>query len=450
MVKSESQTFPLLLTREDIVSTPARRSGSNVTNDTLTPTSYSRLFDSEFVSEVKKKFDKAQTIWDEKVNDLKFAFDKIKHQLPREVGRVHTNGFDMVFEIILKLFAGQISGEDASVEIKFMFNRYDHEIEFFIPQLAVFLLYGSFKTSRVLQISILRLCEKSLSFSHKFFWFINAFSLSEAGVTVEGVTVLKQFLLLIQQHASMNHLSSSEEEKKRDDEESKNLSPCSPLLNQSQHGKYGSVTWESPTTSNYFTPYKHDFGRSETNQTPMRATSPKFRDESKSPLNFGVLQQSHVDFQKSVSFWNDLIAISRNVGTIHPSLRTTTLRDLLNQFVADNFYNSEVSEERPSVPLGSFKNKILSIKVDECFSFSTKDRAPLFICFEIVSYFKPVQKSSSFTAVITPSARPMVEDLFWTACEASSTSELKENKDFHPLDLEVSRLIYTSDLQFLF
>ena len=97
-------------------------------------------------------------------------------------------------------------GEAAANEVEALFSSYPTISEFFIPQLAVFLLYGSFDTSRILQISILHICDQSIYFAHKFYWFINAFSLSEAGVTVQGVLVLRQLMELIERHGEQQDL----------------------------------------------------------------------------------------------------------------------------------------------------------------------------------------------------------------------------------------------------
>jgi hypothetical protein len=44
------------------------------------------------------------------------------------------------------------------------------------------------------------------------------------------------------------------------------------------------------------------------------------------------------------------------------------------------------------VPIGNLKHRIWSIQLDECFTFSTKDRAPMFVCLEVVDYAPAEQK----------------------------------------------------------
>ena len=65
-------------------------------------------------------------------------------------------------------------------------------------------IIGSFDVSIYLQSSILKVCERSYIFAHKLYWFIRSFSLTEAGVTEQGVCALKRLLASIEIHACLS------------------------------------------------------------------------------------------------------------------------------------------------------------------------------------------------------------------------------------------------------
>ena len=276
-------------------------------------------------------------------------------------------------------------GEAAANEVEALFSSYPTISEFFIPQLAVFLLYGSFDTSRILQISILHICDQSIYFAHKFYWFINAFSLSEAGVTVQGVLVLRQLMELIERHGEQQDLpyqvrnrqtrlqecaianlsplfdrtgcrngleqsallletgsrqkdvySSSQrsnddndlsEGKKVDDdnEEDGNTEPHSPLLN-------------GHTNSNNNTPLI-------TNHSPFHLSHPRpATEESKqhpypqtATLTTPRVIPTKGCFRNTVQFWDRMTEISRIIAPKSSSQRTVYLRELLADVVTEYF-----------------------------------------------------------------------------------------------------------------
>ena len=113
-----------------------------------------------------------------------------------------------------RLYTAQ--GYESIEELKEIFQHRPEEVEFYLPQLAVLLVYGSFEALSELQGAVLQMCQSSVHFSHRYVcdisreylferggffslhWFINSFCLSGAGVTEEGITALRQFLEMIE------------------------------------------------------------------------------------------------------------------------------------------------------------------------------------------------------------------------------------------------------------
>lgn len=72
-------------------------------------------------------------------------------------------------------------------ELDEVFAHDPSSIEFYIPQLVTFLLYGAFWSSASLQAFLLDKCSRSVTFAHRLYWFLNASCLSGSGINPEGL-----------------------------------------------------------------------------------------------------------------------------------------------------------------------------------------------------------------------------------------------------------------------
>jgi hypothetical protein len=313
---------------------------------------YARFLSTEFFADMKRRLAKAKQIWDKKMNDLKTLLNTLQPSNSKTI----LDSYDEVFNTVLMLFTMELVGDNASVSIEDKFENYPEQVIFYIPQLAVFLLYGSFETSRMLQISILDICEKSLVFSHKLYWFINAFSLSEAGVTQEGVIVLRQLMTLIEQHGnqsssymknqiyapseisqlkaniSLSHHSADKSSKhvihihEGNDEEQKREDI------RSSYSSVGPVIKEGILLTNF----------NEELRPPSLTITSLRPPGSASPSSGGLVVENSTEnvFRKEVVFWDSLVGVSRKISTINASKRTLALRDLLLEFNSSHCVDS--------------------------------------------------------------------------------------------------------------
>ena len=95
------------------------------------------------------------------------------------------------FNLLLRL----LTYEDVLGELDEAFVREPASIEFYIPQLVTFLLYGAFWSSGSLQAFLLDKSGKSAMFAHRLYWFLKASCLDGSGINPEG---RRQVLALIE------------------------------------------------------------------------------------------------------------------------------------------------------------------------------------------------------------------------------------------------------------
>jgi hypothetical protein len=79
-----------------------------------------------------------------------------------------------------------------------LFAKHPQTLQFYIPQLVVYLLYGHAPTSAELREALLVICAQSAVFALRIFYFIEAYCIAGAGVSAEGVCVLQQLLRSIE------------------------------------------------------------------------------------------------------------------------------------------------------------------------------------------------------------------------------------------------------------
>jgi len=84
-----------------------------------------------------------------------------------------------------------------------MFELHPTVIEYFLPQLAQFLVFGAFNVSIPLKESLLRNCSSSLSFSLLLHWLISSFSLEGAEVDQKGFESLRSLLQVFGKKTSL-------------------------------------------------------------------------------------------------------------------------------------------------------------------------------------------------------------------------------------------------------
>lgn len=272
-----------------------------------------------------------------------------------------------VFDQLLDLFTQSHTAETypsptkSIANLQKLYALYPETVEFYIPQLIVFLLYGSFDVTSVLQEAIFLMCEVSLTFAHKIHWFIVAFCLSGAGVTPEGVIALHRLLQDIESHGMIS----------------------ARRIKDGLTETFGSSTQH------------HETGEGEEKMSLLRYEhGPNILHNSSTSAYFHSILEKCIpipdtlnEFSVTMAFWESLSELSLFLGSLPRDIRTEELRSRLDpirtRFLPSSTIYSPVT--------GNGHHRIFGIQIDECFAFSTKERAPLLICLEILE-INPYQK----------------------------------------------------------
>lgn len=241
------------------------------------------------------------------------------------------------FDLVLVLFVGDAHGDRAVERLEGLFAHYPQEVEFFLPQLTVYLLYGSFG-ARGLQLkrALLRMCAQSLPFALKFHWFVASFCLSEAGVQGEGVHALMTLTAEIQANgevAAQQLLADLRAQQSDNDRNS------------------GGAEKESAAHPCY----------------PLRLTR--------------MPAVGDTQYSLSLHFWHEMVSISRTLGATPRPARQQELRRLVRGCV-----DSYLPSATVHVPFRNTQHRVWAVHADECFAFSSVDRAPVLLILEVVTF----------------------------------------------------------------
>jgi hypothetical protein len=92
-------------------------------------------------------------------------------------------------------------------------------------------------------------------------------------------------------------------------------------------------------------------------------------------------------FELQLDFWNELIEMTRELFPLSKIERKSFLEKRLHEINHKYLPSSLIH-----IPLGNTQHRIWKIHVNECFSFATKERTPVMICFEILYFNFPKKK----------------------------------------------------------
>lgn len=163
---------------------------------------------SRIVHHMKHHLDEIRNVLSKKVEILKRAITTLK-----VVGAQPLSVSDKdreIFEIVFCLFSGPFQrASDAIHLLEHAHTVYPREMDFFIPQLAVYLLYGPHESAELLLSVLLQICRQSCSFAHKLYYFISSFVLSEAGVNAAGVKSIRRLLVRIAAEGETSFMSTA-------------------------------------------------------------------------------------------------------------------------------------------------------------------------------------------------------------------------------------------------
>jgi hypothetical protein len=319
--------------------------------------------DRDIIEAIKLSLKDLRREWDQKIEKLTNAIVELR--ITSGLSDTSTDE-SAVFDELLDLFTQSHTAETyppptiTITNLTKLYTIYPDTVEFYIPQLAVFLLYGSFDVTSLLQEAIFQICEVSLTFAHKLHWFVVSFCISGAGVAPEGVAALHRLLQDLETHGLVSARRIKEGF-------SSDLSHAIPSENGEGEEKMSLLRYEhGPNVLHY----------------------------SSSPAYFNSLLEKCVpipdslnEFSATIAFWESLSELSLFLGSVPRDIRTEELRNRIDpiqkRFLPSSTIYSPVT--------GTGQHRIFGIQIEESFAFSTKERAPMLICFEIIE-LSPNQK----------------------------------------------------------
>ena len=144
----------------------------------------------ELYEQLRMQLDNARQAWSAKMNNIRVLVTHLRQgNITRafaasgdDLGMTESPNY-LVFDSILSLYTAP--SVDTISQLGKRFEQFPEEMQAYVPQLTVFLLFGSFEYAPKLQPELMRMCEKSLFFGHRMFWFLHAFCLCPAGTNIE-------------------------------------------------------------------------------------------------------------------------------------------------------------------------------------------------------------------------------------------------------------------------
>lgn len=306
---------------------------------------------------LQEQVQKARNAWNRKVGELK-DFLKGYDAIGLAVGE------DDLFNSVLRLFVASILEQQLAVKkIDQRFQECSQDVEFFIPHLLIYLLYGAFESEDRLRFSLLAMCQQSLPFACKVHWYVSAFCLQHAGVRTERMQALDSLLSSVVEcgEAAAQVLS---------DRVCPHPAHAVTAASSSNMPSYGTVDAVMEEQEGCL--------------APIGGTGFYY------PLHITKLPPADMPlFQSQLAFWKALADISRSLAALPRKMRTPSLREELIK-VLEQFLPSAVIH----LPFGNTQHRLWALHVEECLVFNTKDRAPVLLCMEVVHYAEGKRKKA--------------------------------------------------------
>lgn len=319
-----------------------------------------RQYSSDLLVSVKKRVETAHERWNQSVSKFN-----------QYVGIFNQDEFGPVFKHVVDLFRGTANNEEPVIALQQHFTDHIHELEFYIPQITIFLLYGSFYNSESLRQFMFDLCSHSATMAHKIRWFVISFCLSGAGVGSVGVNTLNQFLASVEKFGE----TSARQLLALGASSQSHISPQGDVRSDKSSTIGDNQTMVSvPLSFRISVDGAVSVNDCKEKEYPMYRTLEIIHQPTNSLYSVNA-------FSPTVSFWDELVQISRELCPLSRDVRTSTLQNKLA-----SFKNRYLPSASIFAPVGRTQHRVYNIQVDESFAFSTRERAPIFVCLEVVDY----------------------------------------------------------------
>ncbi|CAH0518687.1 unnamed protein product [Peronospora belbahrii] len=310
--------------------------------------------------EYEKNVEKFRLFWNEKLRSTmeRLATGRLKCQ----------EAENSVFHLLLKLYAHQ----DVVDELYRSYDLNADEFVFYIPQLCTFFMHGNYAKQQELECFLMSRSGESLSFAHRLTWFLRSFC---------GNAKKHQF-----EHFSVT-AAASERQENPDflDAIGKRAGVPALLMNSGlcveevmatnpDNLKRRRCTAFPTDDELQFTTYESD--ESFAGHLLQRRNS--VQDEART--DEGNSQQFLL-FNQTPKFVEALTDLAEQLIPTPLSQRNNELRKGLSE-IDKQMLPSDVIY----LPIGNPYHRIKRIRAEECFTFSTKQRVPYFLCVEVLDY----------------------------------------------------------------
>ncbi|ETW08456.1 hypothetical protein H310_01036 [Aphanomyces invadans] len=283
------------------------------------------------------------------IDDALFSTKKMKLERWRDKWEKLVSSFrsttDPTFNAVLRIYAHK---DDAAMRLEHLYDADPKEFEFYIPQLCSFLLLGAFQQSSEgkLSLILLRVCKESHVFAQKMRWYLESYCVGSPAYSSEESRMRVQMLI--------------------DEISVRGLDPSKKLLTHQAMGEKSSIV------------------------VPDILAAPESEillKESESSSHYQTFQPIHEIGAVNPFTWNhrfvsELVELSSALRVIPRDERNMHLRQVLT-----DIHTTFLPSLSLFVPVGNPFHRIKKIHVNECFTFSTRERVPYLLCLEVVDFF---------------------------------------------------------------
>ncbi|KAF4316964.1 hypothetical protein BBO99_00007206 [Phytophthora kernoviae] len=271
-----------------------------------------------------------------------------------------------LFHLLLKLYAHQ----DVVEELYSSYEANAEEFQFYIPQLCTFLLHGNYDKQHQLECFLMSRSGEALPFAHRLTWFLRSFCDDAKEYQSEYLSVTaspdqenSDLLSAIGMRAGVpallmnNGLCAEEVSATKPDNLERRRTPAFPMDKEID-----------PTT----------LETDESFSGHLLNKRNSMQDEAR--MDEGNAQQITL-FKQTPKFVEALTDLAEQLIPTPRPRRNSNLRKGLSE-IHEKMLPSNVIY----LPIGNSCHRVKGIHVDECFTFSTKERVPYFLCVEVLDY----------------------------------------------------------------
>ncbi|KAK1944762.1 Phosphatidylinositol 4-kinase [Phytophthora citrophthora] len=342
---------------------------SSTADTTRTSSASSTPRDSVFLTKSQlecENVEKFRVFWDEK---LRNTMERLAGSKTREQ--------DDVFHLLLKLYAHQ----DVVENLYSSYEANAAEFEFYIPQLCTFLIHGNYAKQHQLECFLMSRSGESLPFAHRLTWFLRSFCDDAKEYQSEYLSVTasqdqenSDLLTAIGMRAGVPAL----------------LMNSGLCVEEVSAAKPGNLLKRRSTI--FPTDNELDSTTLETDESfagHLLNKRNSIQDEARTEE--GNSQQISL-FKQTPKFVEALTDLAEQLISTPRPQRNVELRKGLAE-IEEQMLPSDVIY----LPIGNSYHRVKGIQVDECFTFSTKERVPYFLCVEVLDYSVPFPSAESKT-----------------------------------------------------